>query len=624
MKTFTGQCALLFAGLFFMVNTAFSQFEYTYPSNNSRFELQQTHLILLNGEQMDVSSVTNDKVSLIGTKSGNVSAHVVLSTDGKTVCITPSVPFAYDETVTMNAHGLKTVSGKLLRDTTLTFSIRREMTAQEKLNLQEYLNTHDDDGNLLNDPNQQSILNLPDNTIAGRTNPLPFIIIYTNNNPAPGDIFINQNKGNAPQASAEVGYGIMQSNGDSVFYRASNIDGINFHLNLNGYLTAYRINFGVDTGTIVLDSAYNIINEVHCDNGLEPSQHDQIFFPDGTKWFTIYDWVPMDLSAYGGGSSTPVNICWIQELDANNNAIFQWRSDQHFQVTDAATDVFALIGQNTYDPWHMNSLFNDIDGKLIVSFRNMDMVIKVDPANGHIDWYWVGPNNPNAAQYNQFTVTNDPDGGFSHEHNVHRIANGDLLLFDNGNLHLPVPISKPKEYTINETARTANCTWYYVHPLVKGQQVFTQNQGSAERMPNGNTLIGYGLPKIQGLPNGTEIDASKNIVWEFRFKDSTEYSYRVYKDNWLTTGIANIQKGYENIQAFPNPSNGLVNLNLSMPGVNKISIEVINVVGQTVFSKTENYQSGAIALDLSALQKGFYILKISAGDKKFVSSLSLQ
>jgi hypothetical protein len=553
-----------------------------------------------------------------------VAAQVVLSTDGETVCITPAVPFVYGETVSMNAHGLKTASGKILRDTALTFTIRNEMTEKDKKALAEYLNTHDDDGNLINDPNQQSIYYRPDNTLTDRAGALPSVLIYTNNNPSPGNIYFNRNKGNLPQTSSEQGYGIIQSNGDSVFYRSSLIDGINFHINLNGQLTAYRLNFGVDTGTIVLDSNYNVIQYIKVHN---QSQHEELFFKDGTKWFTAYDWTSMDLSQFGGGGTTPVNISEVVRFDANNNQTFIWRSIDHFRLEDAAPDIFAMVNQTTYDPWHLNAMYMDHDGRLIASFRNMDLIVKINPANGHIIWYWPGSNNPNLSnQYQPLVVTkNDPNGGFSHQHNVHRIANGDIVLFDNGNTNLKNPgISQPKEYSLDESSFTANNVWYYTHPLVKGQQMFTQNQGSIERMPNGNTLIGYGLPKIQGLPNGTEIDANKNIVWEFRFRDSTEYSYRVIKDGGDVTGIANVQKGYENIQVFPNPGHGMINLKLDIPGINKVTFDVVNELGQTVYSRSENVQPGNIALDLSAIPKGSYLLKISSGDKKYVATLTLQ
>jgi len=608
--------------LFHAIN-ALGQFEYIFPADGSKNNFRETHLILRNGALMDPSSITADRIELTGSLSGKVEADVVLATDGKTICITPVHDFAWSENVQVNVKdGFQTIEGQSLKGTSFQFSVRREMTEQEKENLAEYLSTHDDDGNLINDPNQQSTyIPCPQNDL--RTDHFAFVNIYTNTNPAPGEIFFHRNLGGAGTFAGK-GYGIMESNGDSVFYRASTYYGANFHINFNGYLTLYESYPGVDSQVIVLDSNYNLIDSIHCKNGLTSSQHEHIFFPDGTKWFTCYDWQQgWNLQPYGGIDGATVNVCWIQELDANENVIFQWRSDQHFSVTDATTDILSTIGQNTYDPWHMNAMYVDGDGKLIVSFRNMDMIVKINPANGNIIWYWTNnTTNPNFTP--RIITTGDADGLFSHQHNVHRIDNGHILMFDNGNLHT-TQLSKPKEYSLDETNFTANLVWSYSHPQVNGFNMYTKNQGSAQRLSNGNTFICYGLPNISGLYNGTEIDANKNIVWEFRFKDSTEYSYRLYKDAWSPVGIATVDVSNQ-LSIFPNPATGEVKMKLDFPLKGKVLITVTNLLGQKMYSQTMNdLETGDdFTLDLSSLSKGIYFVQVTSGIRRGASKIVVQ
>ncbi len=616
------RCLTIMMLLINSANLAFAQFQYIFPKDNSRNNFPNTHLILRNGELMDESSVTSDIIELTGSQSGIVAASVVLSTDGKTICIAPATTFTYGETVMVNVKdGMKTLSGQILTGTSFDFSIRKKMTEAQQQQLEEYLNTHDDGGYLLNDPNQQSIY-VPHDESTIRDGAFNFVTISTNNNPAPGEIFFHRSSGSSPTASSGIGYGIMTSSADSIFFRASTTDGTNFRLNHNGYLTAFRLSPGVDTGIIVLDSGYNEIDVVHGQNGLEPTQHEQLFFPDGTKWFTCYDWQGgWDLSQYGGAPDAIVNVSWIQGLDANENVIFEWRSDEHFQVTDATPDIF--LNTSAVDPWHINSIDKDNDGNLICSFRNMDRVVKIDANDGDVLWHWGGIN----STLNEFTTTNDPDGGFSHQHWVHRIENGNILMFDNGNSQ-PVPqVSKPKEYTLDETAMTANLVWTYTHPLVSGFNMYTKNQGSAMRLPNGNTLIGYGLPFIQGLPNGTEIDANNDIVWEFRFKDSTEFTYRLYKFAWSpNVGVDDIDKSETNLKVFPNPGDGLFNISVHLPHADEISISIVNLLGEEVYSTTEDYHSGinTSTLDLSGLNKGFYFIHVSSGELKMSGRILIQ
>lgn len=605
------------------INCAQAQFGYSYPMDGSKNELPNSTIILCNGQLMDPNSLSSDLVTLTGSKSGIIPANVVLSTDGKTVCITPAVPFAYAETVSVNVKdGLRTLAGQILSGTSMTFSIRREMTEAEKQDLAEYLLTHDDDGNLINDPDQKATY-VPPPTSTERGTALPYVLIYTNNSPAEGKIFFNRNSGTAPVTSAERGYGIMESNGDSIFYRNSNVDGINFHLNLNGLLTAYHLDFGVDTDVIELNANYDIVDHVHCGNGLTASQHEHIFFPDGTKWLTVYDWQPgWDLTPFGGIGSATVNVSRIQRLDANNNVTWEWRADQHFPVDAACTDI--SLATPEVDPWHINALSIESDGKVIASFRNINRIVKI-ATNGSIVWQWGGirgVGTPCPNNVSDITTTGDANGGFSHQHNVHRIENGHILMFDNGNSQATgFQVSRPKEYVLDEDNLTANLIWTYTHPQVNGFPMYTKNQGSAIRLPNGNTIMGYGLPQTQGLPNGTEVTTGGTIVWEFRFKDSTEYSYRVYKgDN--NVGIATVDlSSYLNV--FPNPSNGLINLQMDIP-MDKVSISVLNLLGQTVYSKSENLSGQDISLDLSHLNKGFYFLQITSGTKKMVGRILIQ
>jgi hypothetical protein len=108
----------------------------------------------------------------------------------------------------------------------------------------------------------------------------------------------------------------------------------------------------------------------------------------------------------------------------------------------------------------------------------------------------------NCAQ-NDFEISGDPYGGFSHQHDATLVdgvgAGGsastdrpvdgrrthNILLFDNGNLHDP-PRSRAVEYAVDEEAMTAELVWSH------DDGRYTSYFGSAERLDNGNTLISWG------------------------------------------------------------------------------------------------------------------------------------
>ena len=162
---------------------------------------------------------------------------------------------------------------------------------------------------------------------------------------------------------------------------------------------------------------------------------------------------------------------------------------------------------------HPNSLTLDKDGNYVVSFRNAGEVTAIDSASGRILWRLGGA-------HNQFTFINDPLDGFSAQHFVRVLPNGHLLMFDNGWRHQPQE-SRAVEYALDIPARTATMVWQYRH----SPPLFAQFIGSAQRLSNGNTLIGWGFFGI-----ATEVDAAGSAVWEGTLSNGDQnHFYRILK-----------------------------------------------------------------------------------------------
>jgi len=117
---------------------------------------------------------------------------------------------------------------------------------------------------------------------------------------------------------------------------------------------------------------------------------------------------------------------------------------------------------------------------------------------------------------NEFTI-DDPRGGPCGQHDVSRLANGNVLYFDNG-IYCPPDypergeLSRAVEYELDEINMTARLVWSFERP-----GYYAAAGGSAQRLDNGNTLIGWGgNPAQPATPSATEVDANDNIVYEFR------------------------------------------------------------------------------------------------------------
>jgi Arylsulfotransferase (ASST) len=149
--------------------------------------------------------------------------------------------------------------------------------------------------------------------------------------------------------------------------------------------------------------------------------------------------------------------------------------DEHWGAADDVEPPYIA------DLDHPNSIDFDLDGGVIVSYRDLSAVVKVDRKTRAIVWQLGGTQN-------QFTFIDDPLGGFDGQHTARVLPNGHLLIFDNGWTHSP-PTSRAVEYALDTVRKTATMVWQYS----ASPPIFNDFTGSAERLVNGNTVVAWTL-----------------------------------------------------------------------------------------------------------------------------------
>ena len=493
-------------------STCYAQFTYISPVPGSKFNNKESGIILRTGKEVTASSLRPVLFSITGSVSGKHEASIKLAADHVTIWIQPLLPFSAGETVTVDIRdGIKNSDKSMVHEKTFQFEISKERTVaeQDAINrVKDELN--ESDGNLeyrRGDRAQYSCKDLP-----------PVIVTSV-----PGAYY--------DQPCFYGGYDgstitncwsstILSSEGDSIYSYYNNYIGSDFELNNNGYLTYYN---KVDNCFDMMDSSYNIVKKFFMGNGYQADKHEFRIYPDGNHFMLCYDQQVVDMTAYGGIPNAIVTGLVVQELDSSNDVIFQWRSWDHFQFTDAANDISLTYG--TIDYVHGNSLELDYDGNLLLSSKNMDEITKINLSTGDMIWRMGGKNN-------QFTFigVSDTPKPFSHQHDFRRLPNGHYTLFDDGNYQVPLR-SSAKEFVLDQVNKTATLVWEYIHPPINGQNVYGSALGSVQVLPNKNRLIDWGQVYYP-IPNFTEIDSSGNIVWELRLTDTFYVSYRAHKFPW--------------------------------------------------------------------------------------------
>ena len=297
--------------------------------------------------------------------------------------------------------------------------------------------------------------------------------------------------------------------------------GWDFKVNYNNKISYFD---RASKGWFIMDSLQNEVDSVYCQNGYTADNHDFLALENGNYVLFAYDKQPyaMDTIVPGGDPNAIVEGLIIQELDANHNVIFEWKSWDHFHVTD-----------NTYfSPWtsanlnfvHANAIDIDFDGHFLVSCRGLDEITKIHRTTGDIIWRWGG-------SQNEFTFVNDYP--FTHQHSIKSLGNNRYLLYDNGNFSAQytgtINISRAVEYELDTNLMEATKVWEFVHP----DSLYTPSIGGVQRLPNGNTLVDFG--NLQWINTGsivTEVDSNNQIVFQLEY-DNGGNLYRAQKFDWF-------------------------------------------------------------------------------------------
>jgi hypothetical protein len=242
---------------------------------------------------------------------------------------------------------------------------------------------------------------------------------------------------------------------------------------------------------IEVDPLGSVTRTLICARGLSARPHDLIGEPDGSYWIMCDETRAMDLTAHGGVAEARVTGTVIQHVGAGGALLFEWNPFDHFAITD----VDDAERKGTSVNWmHGNALDFDSDGNLLVSFRNLGEITKIDARSGAVIWRLGG-------RRNQFTFINTPIPAFARQHSVRNDAADALVILDNLGESTE---SRAERYVVDEIGRTARLAQSYTS--IPG--VVTQIGGSVQPLPNGRTLVSFGT---EGRVE--EYDAEGRVTW---------------------------------------------------------------------------------------------------------------
>jgi hypothetical protein len=354
-------------------------------------------------------------------------------------------------------------------------------------------------------------------------------IVVSNYNPSavsPGCVFL-------AVASELPGGGaylmIVTNNGNIVWYEKLAVPGIydfkvlpNGHLTCAPFIAAHSWTNGGDAVHQIRDENYALRETITGGNGYVAESRDFKMLPNGNVLQFGYYLSEVDMSQLvpGGHPAALVSGGVVQELDAQRNVILQWRTWDHYPFAGNVTGTTAVI-----DAFHLNTIDQDTDGHILIA--TPQEVKKLNRQTGEILWHLGGTEN----QFTFVGVTPQEGTNSFGGHNFNRLPNGNVLIYDNGIRDPGGVPSKVHEYHLNEITKVATRVWAYTSsPAIKAT-----HGGSAQRLANGNTFIGWGGANGDKIPTCTEITPAGQKVFEIYFTNSLVESYRAFRFNWPPT-----------------------------------------------------------------------------------------
>ena len=434
-------------------------------------------------------------IKVTGSRSGSHPGRLEAHSDGNGASFLPDRPFDPGETVTVRA-ARPLVGEKRGAVTFRTAVFRRKLTASAR---------GGGGSSSLGDSSFHSV---------GGFRPPGIKVLTRKKGRAKGDIFL------APKSGQRAAM-ITDDSGKLVWYhpaphgyRIYDFRRQKYHGHHVLTWMEWRSCTSLDCGVgQIYDTSYRALASVRAGNGYAADFHEFDVTSSGTAYLIINQPVTADLRSVGGPKNGPMYDSIVQKIDVVTGLVlFEWHASGHVPLTES----YLRYHHGTFDPYHVNSIYQESNGDLLISARNTSAAYEVDPSSGNVLWRLGG-------KKSSFKLGHG--ARFLAQHDVRRAKNGDITIFDNefgaGIGHGP---SRGLVLSVDVNHHRAKV----VRSLHRKSSVRAASQGNVQGLPNGNYFIGWG-----GLtPYYSEFDRKGHLVYDAQFVNTVGNTYRAFRFSW--------------------------------------------------------------------------------------------
>lgn len=345
---------------------------------------------------------------------------------------------------------------------------------------------------------------------------------------SPGYIFISP----APQVpvfSEPANLMVLDSSGELIWYAPiadenqapfQTVFLADFKPLRNGTMSYFRPGDGGGK-FFILDSTFQLVDSVWCNGIAWTDAHDLDLDEDGNYTLMCDSTVVGDASVLTtntgiqGSSMAQIHFQIVQKQRPDRSVLWNWSSLDYQPIANSDTAQFSI--PSSLDHIHMNSTWEDGQGRVVTSSRSLNEITRFDPVSGAIDWRMGGKGN-------DFALIGDTEF-FSAQHDANFAPSGNLYLFDNGSVGAH-RVARYVEYELDTLNMTATLVREHRHP----NGLLSRYMGNAILLPNDNVLVSWGgvFPE-DSTTDATEFAPDGSIAMEIDF-DGGYFSYRAHKE----------------------------------------------------------------------------------------------
>ncbi|MFA9400786.1 MAG: arylsulfotransferase family protein [Acidobacteriota bacterium] len=287
----------------------------------------------------------------------------------------------------------------------------------------------------------------------------------------------------------------------------------------------------------ILNNKYKKIATANPGNGYGANIHEFELTGRDTALVQAYRGVKYDLTPVGGPADGKIMDNIIQEVDIKTGAVlWEWHAVGNVGIKSSQTAP--PEDGAVWDYFHTNAVKADGKG-ILVSGRRQSTVYRINRDNARVMWRLRGDGvKPKTSD---FKIA--PGAEWGYQHDMERLPNGDISLFDNGQdrptTNVPVINEESSVLVLRLSGkgnnRKASLVKRYTHKPDHDAgshgpgPLLAETQGSARLLENGNWFAGWGqvLQMTEFAPGG-------EIVWDATFPSTGQNtnSYRSFAAPW--------------------------------------------------------------------------------------------